>query len=69
MHNPPLPALQRTAVALALCNALLLSLVAAEWHPLIDLDGRIARTTHRWAVDEHGVTRAFRILTDGVWVP
>jgi undecaprenyl-diphosphatase len=48
---------------------LLLTLVALDWHPLITLDGDIARSTHRWAVDEPGLTHAFRILTDWVWDP
>ena len=79
MHTPPVdspprpPAHQhaaaRAAALLALCSALLLLLVAVEWHPLIALDGDIARTTHRWAVDEPGLTHAFRILTDWVWDP
>lgn len=65
----PPPTVRRTTIVLALCSALLLTLVAVEWRPLIDLDGRVARTTHRWAVEEHGVTRACRILTDWVWDP
>jgi membrane-associated phospholipid phosphatase len=48
---------------------LLLALVAVRWHPLIELDGDVADTTHRWAVDASGVTQAFRILTDWVWDP
>ncbi|WP_105969344.1 phosphatase PAP2 family protein [Streptomyces geranii] len=59
----------RVAVALALAAALLLTLVAVDWHPLITLDGDLARATHRWAVDEPGLTHAFRILTDWVWDP
>ncbi|MEU6377092.1 phosphatase PAP2 family protein [Streptomyces sp. NPDC046909] len=78
MHSPPVdapprPEAQRTAVrsagVLALCSVLLLTLVAVRWHPLMSVDGDIARTTHRWAVDEDGVTHAFRILTDWVWDP
>lgn len=77
MHSPPMTtsdrpaarAASRAALVLAVCSALLLSLVAASWDPLIALDSDIARTTHRWAVDEHGVTRANRILTDWVWDP
>ncbi|MDX2545718.1 phosphatase PAP2 family protein [Streptomyces sp. WI04-05B] len=78
MRTPHLvPRLQRpvrhravhASVALALASALLLTLVAADWHPLITLDGDIARATHRWAVDEPGLTHAFRILTDWVWDP
>ena len=67
--HPPRPTLRQTTITLALCSALLLTLVAAEWHPLIDADERIARTTHRWAVENHGLTHTFRILTDWVWDP
>ncbi|WP_405813607.1 phosphatase PAP2 family protein [Streptomyces sp. NBC_01390] len=59
----------RASVALALASVLLLTLVAVDWHPLITLDGDIARATHRWAVDEPGLTHTFRILTDWVWDP
>ncbi|QOV40103.1 phosphatase PAP2 family protein [Streptomyces ferrugineus] len=73
VESPPRPPAERRASrwagALALCSALLLALVAIRWHPLITLDGDIAETTHRWAVDERGVTHAFRILTDWVWDP
>ncbi|MGW0812963.1 phosphatase PAP2 family protein [Streptomyces viridiviolaceus] len=64
--SPPRTALRVTWV-LALCSALLLSLVAAEWRPLIGLDDDISTTTHRWAVDEPGITHAMRLLTDWVW--
>jgi undecaprenyl-diphosphatase len=57
------------AVTLAVSSAVLLLLVALTWDPLMALDGDIARTTHRWAVDEPGTTHAFRILTDWVWDP
>ncbi|MFF4800670.1 phosphatase PAP2 family protein [Streptomyces sp. NPDC001351] len=78
MHSPPVDspprppshgATTRAAAALTLCSALLLTLVAVRWHPLISVDGDIARTTHRWAVDESGLTQAFRVLTDWVWDP
>lgn len=73
VDSPPRPPDHRTATraaaALTLCSALLLTLVAVKWHPLISVDGDIARTTHRWAVDESGLTHAFRILTDWVWDP
>ncbi|WP_369029904.1 phosphatase PAP2 family protein [Streptomyces adonidis] len=65
VHHPAV----RVAVALTLTSALLLTLLAVDWHPLIALDGDIARATHRWAVDEPGLTHAFRILTDWVWDP
>ncbi len=48
---------------------LLLVLVELEWGPLMSLDKGIARTTHRWAVADPGVTRASRVLTDWVWDP
>ncbi|WP_210586236.1 phosphatase PAP2 family protein [Streptomyces sp. GESEQ-35] len=78
MHTPPVDSpprppdhrgTVRSATALAASSVLLLVLVAAEWGPLIALDGDIARTTHRWAVDGPGTTQAFRILTDWVWDP
>ncbi|WP_329280628.1 phosphatase PAP2 family protein [Streptomyces sp. NBC_01451] len=59
----------RVIAALTLSSVLLLVLVAVDWHPLVTLDGDIARATHRWAVDEPGLTHAFRILTDWVWDP
>ncbi|MEV5729209.1 phosphatase PAP2 family protein [Streptomyces pharetrae] len=59
----------RAGTVLALCSVLLLALVAAEWKPLLSFDGDVSRTTHRWAVDEPGLTRACRILTDWVWDP
>ncbi|MFF4353010.1 phosphatase PAP2 family protein [Streptomyces sp. NPDC001530] len=73
MHSPPYTPGPRTAaltaVALAVPSVLLLVLVALSWHPLLDFDGDVARTTHTWAVDEPGVTHVFRILTDWVWDP
>ncbi|MFE0891676.1 phosphatase PAP2 family protein [Streptomyces rochei] len=71
VDSPPRPPRPRTALrvawTLAVCSALLLTLVALEWRPLIDLDDDIAGTTHRWAVEEPGITHAMRILTDWVW--
>jgi undecaprenyl-diphosphatase len=73
VESPPRPPAERGtarwAGGLILCSALLLALVAVRWYPLMTLDGDIAETTHRWAVDESGVTHAFRILTDWVWDP
>ncbi|TPQ16790.1 phosphatase PAP2 family protein [Streptomyces sporangiiformans] len=78
MHSPPVDSpphtrapgtALRAAVALAVPSVLLLVLVAVSWDPLMDLDGDIARTTHRWAVDDPDTTQAFRILTDWVWDP
>ncbi|MFJ4468510.1 phosphatase PAP2 family protein [Streptomyces sp. NPDC089424] len=59
----------RAAIASALSSLLLLVLVVADWGPLMTLDRVVARTTHDWAVEESGLTRAFRILTDWVWDP
>lgn len=73
MHSPPRtpnpPSAALTAVALSVPSVLLLLLVASSWHPLLAVDGDIARTTHRWAVDEPGVTHVFRVLTDWAWDP
>ncbi|WP_405935052.1 phosphatase PAP2 family protein [Streptomyces longwoodensis] len=70
---PPRPPVPRTAVRamvlLSLCSLVLLVLVAVRWEPLTSVDGDISRTTHRWAVDEPGVTHVFRILSDWVWDP
>ncbi|ANJ06164.1 phosphatase PAP2 family protein [Streptomyces parvulus] len=71
VDSPPTEPRPRTALGaawvLAVCSALLLTLVAVEWGPLIRLDDDIATTTHRWAVDEPGVTQVMRVLTDWVW--
>lgn len=73
VDSPPRPSEHRRALgwtaALGACCVLLVALVAAEWRPLMELDGGISRTTHRWAVGEPGVTRACRVLTDWVWDP
>ncbi|WP_037854789.1 phosphatase PAP2 family protein [Streptomyces sp. NRRL S-340] len=52
-----------------MCSALLLVLVALRWHPLTALDAAVARTTHRWAVGDQGLTHLCRVLTDWVWDP
>ncbi|MDT7844995.1 phosphatase PAP2 family protein [Streptomyces justiciae] len=78
MHSPPVDAppsppdhriAGRAAGILAVCSVLLLTLVAVRWHPLMSFDGDIADTTHRWAVEDSGLTHTFRILTDWVWDP
>ncbi|MGW3726405.1 phosphatase PAP2 family protein [Streptomyces sp. NPDC000851] len=73
VESPPRPPEYRTAhrapLTLAVCSLLLLVLVAAEWHPLMNLDGDVSRTTHRWAVEESGITQVCRILTDWIWDP
>ncbi|MEV0321411.1 phosphatase PAP2 family protein [Streptomyces sp. NPDC050658] len=65
------PGSRAALVAALLCvpSALLLLLVELEWSPLMDLDGDIARTTHRWAVAHDGLTHVSRVLTDWVWDP
>ncbi|MFH8243016.1 phosphatase PAP2 family protein [Streptomyces sp. NPDC018321] len=71
VDSPPSPPQPRTALrvtwVLTVCSVLLLALVALEWSPLVGVDDDIADTTHRWAVDEPGITHAMRILTDWVW--
>ncbi|MFD7699617.1 phosphatase PAP2 family protein [Streptomyces caelestis] len=71
--SPPRPPEHRPAAlftgVLALCSALLLTLVGVEWRPLLELDSDVARTTHRWAVEERGLTQTSRVLTDWVWDP
>ncbi|MFE1753580.1 phosphatase PAP2 family protein [Streptomyces anandii] len=66
-HAPS--AASRAAPALALCSAVLLLLVVVRWQPLMSADAAVARTTHRWAVGERGLTHVFRVLTDWVWDP
>ncbi|MFF9775983.1 phosphatase PAP2 family protein [Streptomyces sp. NPDC013978] len=68
-HRPSTHRTARVAAAFAAPSLLLLVLVAISWAPLMSLDEGIANTTHGWAVDEPGVTHAFRILTDWVWDP
>ncbi|MFI9803892.1 phosphatase PAP2 family protein [Streptomyces sp. NPDC052301] len=74
MHRSPTapPALRTAAlmaVVLGACCALLLILVVIRWHPLLALDGGIARTAHRWALRDPELTHVFRVLTDWVWDP
>ncbi|MEU5580845.1 phosphatase PAP2 family protein [Streptomyces huasconensis] len=72
LDSPTRPAAHRAALAAVLFgipSLLLLVLVELEWGPLMSLDKGIARTTHRWAVADPGVTRASRVLTDWVWDP
>ncbi|MER7344594.1 phosphatase PAP2 family protein [Streptomyces aurantiacus] len=67
--TPRTPGSARTALFLAVPTVLLIVLVAAEWRPLLDVDGDLARTTHRWAVAHADLTQTARILTDWVWDP
>ncbi|MER6785193.1 phosphatase PAP2 family protein [Streptomyces sp. NPDC000658] len=73
VDSPPRTVAQRTAarvaLVLGLCSVLLLVPVVGEWDPLMSADRDVARTTHRWAVADPGVTRVCRILTDWVWDP
>lgn len=73
VESPPRPSDHHTALraglALASISLLLLVLVAAEWGPVLVLDREVSRTTHRWAVEESGLTQVCRILTDWVWDP
>ncbi|MBV7696350.1 phosphatase PAP2 family protein [Streptomyces sp. TRM70350] len=73
VESPPRPSDHHTAlragIALASISVLLLVLVAAEWGPVIVLDREVSWTTHRWAVEESGLTQVCRILTDWVWDP
>src|SRR5262245_45418321 len=68
-HRPGPRTAALTAAALGAASVLLLVLVAVSWHPLMSLDGDVARTTHRWAVGDRDITHTFRILTDWVWDP
>ncbi|MFF9768946.1 phosphatase PAP2 family protein [Streptomyces sp. NPDC014636] len=69
--DPPAPprTAARVCAALAVCSVVLVTLVAARWHPLLTLDGDISRTTHRWAVHDRATTHTFRVLSDWVWDP
>ncbi|OAH10442.1 phosphatase PAP2 family protein [Streptomyces jeddahensis] len=68
-HRTPDTRSARAALALALPSVLLVLLVVFQWGPLMELDGDISRTTHRWAVSEPEFTHVNRILTDWVWDP
>ncbi|MFJ3994497.1 phosphatase PAP2 family protein [Streptomyces sp. NPDC090032] len=72
VDSPPSPRHPRPARAtavLAALSALLLIAVAVRWNPLMTLDVELARTAHRWAVDDPGLTRVNRVLTDWFWDP
>ncbi|MFH8985504.1 phosphatase PAP2 family protein [Streptomyces varsoviensis] len=59
----------RAGALLAAVSAVLLTLVALEWGPLVSLDRSVADVLHRVAVGQPGLTRAARVLTDWVWSP
>ncbi|WP_405595810.1 phosphatase PAP2 family protein [Streptomyces sp. NBC_01410] len=71
--TPPAPvpfsAAARAAAVLGALAALLLTLVAIPWAPLISFDRTITDALHRSAVAEPGLTRVNRVLTDWVWDP
>ncbi|MFH9199401.1 phosphatase PAP2 family protein [Streptomyces anulatus] len=62
------PALWTGAVVGAAALVLLV-LVAARWSPLMSLDRSVADALHRHAVDDPGLVRVSRVLTDWVWDP
>ncbi|MER5553678.1 phosphatase PAP2 family protein [Streptomyces sp. NPDC002793] len=74
MHSPPFPPRTRvpfltTGLVCAALSLVVLVLVAVRWPPLISLDTTVADGLHRRAVDEPGLVRASRVLTDWVWDP
>ncbi|MEV6054356.1 phosphatase PAP2 family protein [Streptomyces sp. NPDC052107] len=66
---PTLRAAALLGAAVGVCCALLRALVVVRWHPLLTVDGDVSRATHHWAVHDHALTHAFRVLTDWVWDP
>ncbi|MFF3244163.1 phosphatase PAP2 family protein [Streptomyces sp. NPDC002870] len=67
-HTPGAAA-ARTGALLAALSAVLLTLVAVSWAPLVSFDRTVADGLHGWAVTEPGLTRVNRVLTDWVWDP
>ncbi|MER7049711.1 phosphatase PAP2 family protein [Streptomyces jumonjinensis] len=59
----------RATAALAAASAVLLTLVAVAWPPLLSFDRWTAETLHRSAVREPGFVHVNRVLTDWVWDP
>lgn len=55
------------ALVLSVLATLLVTLVWLGWHPLLDLDGRVARGLHRSALAHPGWTKTARVFTDWVW--
>jgi len=64
----PSAALTAGTVGFALF-VVLLTLVAAQWSPLMTLDRTVAESLHRQAVAEPGLVRVNRVLTDWFWDP
>lgn len=74
MHLPPRPprteaTFPTTGVICAALAAVLLTLVAVRWSPLMSLDRTVAEALHRRAVTEPGLVHVNRVLTDWVWDP
>ncbi|MET7370202.1 phosphatase PAP2 family protein [Streptomyces sp. NPDC005566] len=61
--------LPTTGVICAALAAVLLTLVAVRWSPLMSLDRTLADALHRRAVTEPGLVQVNRVLTDWVWDP
>ncbi|RCG21841.1 phosphatase PAP2 family protein [Streptomyces reniochalinae] len=57
------------AAALGAAAVLLIVLALLPWQPLATLDTDVASALHAAALDNPGVTRANRVLSDWVWDP
>lgn len=74
MHSPTRPSrttatLPAVGIICAVLAAVLLTLVAVRWSPLMSLDRTVADALHRRAVTEPGLVHVNRVLTDWVWDP
>ncbi|WP_406002244.1 phosphatase PAP2 family protein [Streptomyces sp. NBC_00829] len=71
--TPPAPfassAAARAGAVCAALSAVLLTLVALSWSPLVSFDRKVADGLHRRAVREPDLTHAMRVLSDWVWDP
>lgn len=63
------PHLVRTGAVSAVLSAVLVTLVAVSWSPLMSVDRTVADTLHRHAVTEPALVHLNRVLTDWVWDP
>ncbi|MET9671432.1 phosphatase PAP2 family protein [Streptomyces sp. NPDC006475] len=59
----------RTGSVLVGLFAVLLFLVTIAWSPLIAFDRSVADGLHVWAVEDPGLVRVNRVLSDWVWDP
>ncbi|MER6917194.1 phosphatase PAP2 family protein [Streptomyces sp. NPDC000594] len=59
----------RICVALAALSAVLMTLVALAWSPLISFDESVAGRLHEWAVRQPAAVQVNRVLTDWFWDP